>query len=131
MILDKRQYEVVLANEKGQIHIWDLRNNGNTMHWPDTQAGAINSLAMNAEGNMLAALNSQGVLMVYSIPDNSISKMVPRVRFLCLLEAVLEDVSDAVCRCVRHSIDDRLRWTRSDWSLLLYEYQMGYRINHR
>nr|AFH08799.1 LST8 [Schmidtea mediterranea] len=78
MILDKRQFEVVLANEKGQIHIWDLRNNGNTMHWPNPQAVAINSLSMNVEGNMLAALNSQGNLMVYSIPDNSISKMVPR-----------------------------------------------------
>ncbi|KAF8560676.1 hypothetical protein P879_10663 [Paragonimus westermani] len=80
MLLHRNQHEIVMSTSKGEIIIWDLRNNGGNTICPDPDSGSIHSLSINPDVTSLAAVNSGGQLLVWSLTGDSIWRPVEKVR---------------------------------------------------
>ncbi|KAF6774624.1 hypothetical protein AHF37_05460 [Paragonimus kellicotti] len=80
MLLHRNQHEIVMSTSKGEIIIWDLRNNGGNTICPDPDNGSIHSLSINPDVTSLAAVNSGGQLLVWSLTGDSIWRPVEKHR---------------------------------------------------
>lgn len=70
-----------MGTNKGEIIIWDLRNNNSNTFFPDSQGGPIHSLSVDSDGTSLAAVNSTGQLIVWSLTGDSAWKPNERVLY--------------------------------------------------
>ncbi|VDP93985.1 unnamed protein product [Echinostoma caproni] len=80
MLLHRNQHEIVMSTSNGEIIFWDLRNNAANSIIPDPEGGPIHSLSIDPDVTSLAAVNSSGQLMVWSLNGNSVWKPLERYR---------------------------------------------------
>ncbi|OON14862.1 WD domain, G-beta repeat protein, partial [Opisthorchis viverrini] len=103
MLLHRNQHEIVMGTSKGEIIIWDLRNNESNILRPDPQNGPIHSLSVNPDMTSLAAVNSGGQLLVWSLTGNStwqpIEKRRCKVHSTYALKVLFSPDSTLVVTC--------------------------------
>lgn len=80
MLLHRNQVEVIFATDKGEVVVWDLRNGRVNSMCPAPRDGPINSVALNADANSLAAVNSAGMLFVWSLAGSNPYKPTEKYR---------------------------------------------------
>jgi len=78
--LHPNQVEMIVGDQSGHIHIWDLRNNHNERLIPETQA-SIQSVSIDDAGTWMAAVNNKGNCYVWSLKSGEgeeRTKLTPR-----------------------------------------------------
>ncbi|VEL19342.1 unnamed protein product, partial [Protopolystoma xenopodis] len=75
MALHRNGNEVILGTDKGEVHIWDTRNSKVRTVATEINGGPIHSLAFNLECTSLAAVNSAGQLITWSLPCSVASEL--------------------------------------------------------
>ncbi|THD19872.1 Target of rapamycin complex subunit lst8 [Fasciola hepatica] len=80
MLLHRNQHEIIMSTSGGEIIFWDLRNNAANSITPDPEGGPIHSLSIDPDVTSLAAVNSSGQLLVWSLNGNSVWKPLERHR---------------------------------------------------
>ncbi|CAH8667864.1 unnamed protein product [Dicrocoelium dendriticum] len=80
MLLHRNQHEIIMGTNKGEVVIWDLRNNAANTICPDSDNGPIHSLSINPDMTSLAAVNSGGYLIVWSLTGDSAWRPLERHR---------------------------------------------------
>jgi len=67
MCLHPNQAVVLIGDQSGVIHIWDLRSDNNEQLVPEPDA-AIQCICIDAYGTMVAAVNNKGTCYLWTIP---------------------------------------------------------------
>ncbi|BHF71727.1 Target of rapamycin complex subunit lst8 [Sparganum proliferum] len=80
MALHPNQLEILFSTDKGEVYVWDLRNGRTAVLCPDAREGPIHSIGINAEGTSLAAANTAGSIIVWSLGGNSAFKHTEKHR---------------------------------------------------
>lgn len=80
MLLHRNQHEILIGTSKGEVIVWDLRNNAANSICIDGQIEPIHSLSIDQEVTSLAAVNSAGQLIVWSLTGDSAWKPIEKVR---------------------------------------------------
>ncbi|KAK4472847.1 hypothetical protein MN116_004060 [Schistosoma mekongi] len=80
MLLHRNQREILIGTSKGEVIIWDLRNNAANSICTDGQNEPIHSLSIDQEVTSLAAVNSGGELIVWSLTGESAWKPIEKNR---------------------------------------------------
>ncbi|KAL3318136.1 Target of rapamycin complex subunit lst8 [Cichlidogyrus casuarinus] len=86
IVIHPDQTALLVATEKGEIHVWDLRNEKTpvTTIIPGSVGDAIYSIDLSTDGGCLAAVNSCGELIVWNYPKNT-EYLKTLVRFISAL----------------------------------------------
>nr|CAH8828875.1 unnamed protein product [Trichobilharzia regenti] len=71
MLLHRNQHEIIMGTNKGEVIIWDLRNNAAKSISTNTWNEPIHSLSIDQDVTSLAAVNSDGQLIVWSLTGDS------------------------------------------------------------
>jgi len=64
--LHPNQAELLVGDQAGAIHIWDLKTDHNEQRVPDPD-GMIQSIAVDAEGKTMAAINHKGMVYIWTL----------------------------------------------------------------
>ncbi|CAH8436502.1 unnamed protein product [Schistosoma curassoni] len=80
MLLHRNQHEILIGTSKGEVIVWDLRNNAANCICIDGQIEPIHSLSIDQEVTSLAAVNSAGQLIVWSLTGDSAWKPIEKHR---------------------------------------------------
>ncbi|VDP99656.1 unnamed protein product [Trichobilharzia regenti] len=71
MLLHRNQHEIIIGTNKGEVIIWDLRNNAAKSISNNTWNEPIHSLSIDQDVISLAAVNSDGHPVVWSLTGDS------------------------------------------------------------
>eukprot|EP00794_Sanderia_malayensis_P009012 gene9012-9976_t len=66
VVLHQNQGELIVGDQSGAIHMWDLRTDHNEHLIPDTDA-AIQSISIDRDATFMAAVNNKGDCYVWSL----------------------------------------------------------------
>ncbi|CAH8445187.1 unnamed protein product [Heterobilharzia americana] len=80
MLLHRNQHEIIMGTNKGEVIVWDLRNNAANSIYTDSQNQPIHSLSLDQEVTSLAAVNSDGQLIVWSLSADTAWKPMEKNR---------------------------------------------------
>jgi len=64
--LHPNQGELLVGDQAGAIHIWDLKTDHNDKRVPDAEA-SIQSIAVDDEGKTMAAVNNKGMCYIWTL----------------------------------------------------------------
>uniref|UniRef100_A0A183SD49 Target of rapamycin complex subunit lst8 n=1 Tax=Schistocephalus solidus TaxID=70667 RepID=A0A183SD49_SCHSO len=72
--------QILFSTDKGEVYVWDLRNGRAAVLCSDAREGPIHSIGINVEGTSLAAANTAGSIIVWSLGGNSAFKHTEKHR---------------------------------------------------
>ncbi|XP_018325272.1 target of rapamycin complex subunit lst8 [Agrilus planipennis] len=119
--LHPNQVELLVADQSGVLHLWDLRTDHNEQFIPDGET-MILDVDVDASGNFMAAVNSKGRCYIWSLTpakDGEPSKTSPKTKFDAHKRHALKcKFSPDSNLLVTTSSDQTARiWKTSDFSL--------------
>jgi G protein beta subunit-like protein len=78
--LHPNQGELLVGDQAGAIHIWDLKTDHNEQIVPDPEA-SIQSIAIDSEGKTMAAVNNKGMCFIWTLTSmGGTSPMQPHLK---------------------------------------------------
>ncbi|XP_028173381.1 target of rapamycin complex subunit lst8 [Ostrinia nubilalis] len=118
VVLHPDQTQIMVGDQSGIIHMWDLRTDKNDQLIPEAEA-SIQDIAIDPEGKMMAAVNNKGNCYVWSL-GGAPPRPVPRRHIQAHSKYALRcKFSHDSTMLVTTSGDCSARlWRTSDWSLL-------------
>ncbi|XP_073980769.1 MTOR associated protein, LST8 isoform X1 [Rhodnius prolixus] len=77
--LHPNQYELIVGDQSGVIHLWDLKTDHNEQLIPESES-SIQSLSIDPDGTMMAAVNNKGNCYIWSLTSTigEPTKLKPR-----------------------------------------------------
>ncbi|KAJ8722213.1 hypothetical protein PYW08_004615 [Mythimna loreyi] len=112
------QTQIMVGDQSGIIHMWDLRTDQNEQLIPEAEA-SIQDIAIDPEGKMMAAVNNKGNCYVWSL-GGAAPHPVPLKHIVAHKKYALRcEFSHDSTMLVTTSSDCSAKvWRTSDWTLL-------------
>ncbi|XP_063536592.1 target of rapamycin complex subunit lst8 [Cydia strobilella] len=117
VIMHPDQTQIMVGDQSGIIHVWDLRTDQNEQLIPEAEA-SIQDIAIDPEGRMMAAVNNKGSCYVWAL-GGAPPRPVPRKHLVAHNKYALRcRFSPDSTMLVTTSGDCTARvWRTSDWGL--------------
>ncbi|XP_046856671.1 target of rapamycin complex subunit lst8-like [Xenia sp. Carnegie-2017] len=122
VVLHPNQSELIVGDDSGAIHVWDLRTDRSEKLIPEAEA-AVLSLSINEDATYMAAINNQGNCYVWSLSSGTTTEptvLRPRSKLVKAHEkAGLKCLfSPDSCLLATTSADQSIKiWRTSDFTL--------------
>ncbi|CDW51951.1 target of rapamycin complex subunit lst8 [Trichuris trichiura] len=119
--LHPNQVELFVGDQSGTIHLWDLRNDHNEQFMPEMNS-MIQSIDVDNDGTMLAAVTHRGMLYTWSLASGlvipGVSRTHPKVKMEVHPKYTLRcRISPDSTLMVTTSADQKAKvWKTSDYS---------------
>ncbi|XP_065846599.1 target of rapamycin complex subunit lst8-like [Oscarella lobularis] len=120
--LHPNQIEMIIGNQGGGIHLWDLRTDHNEQIITDPGV-AVRSISVDPDASYLAVANNAGVCYVWSLSvrmsDADGLRLTPKAKVECHSRYVLKCLfSPDSCLLATTSADNKAKiWNTADFSL--------------
>jgi G protein beta subunit-like protein len=124
IVLHPNQAELFIGDQSGIIHIWDLKTDNNVQEIPEPDA-MIQSVSIDPDGTLMAAVNNKGNCYVYSLArgrrgDDDPTKSILKHNFSAHSKYALKcQFSPDSTLLATTSADGTAKiWKTADWSLM-------------
>lgn len=122
VIIHPNQGELVVGDQSGSIHFWDLRTDHNEQLVPEAEA-SIQSVSIDPEGSYLASVNNKGNCYVWTLSTSTASACTqarPKTKIEAHKRYALKcKFSPDSTLLVTTSVDQTARiWKTADFSLM-------------
>uniref|UniRef100_A0A8C5QUX9 Target of rapamycin complex subunit lst8 n=1 Tax=Leptobrachium leishanense TaxID=445787 RepID=A0A8C5QUX9_9ANUR len=122
VLLHPNQAELIVADQSGAIHIWDLKTDHNEQIIPENES-AVNSIHIDPDASYMAAVNSAGTCFVWNLTGglgDDITQLIPKTKIpahkRCALRCKFSPDSTLLATC---SADQTCKiWRTSNFSLM-------------
>jgi len=119
--LHPNQAELLVGDQAGAIHIWDLKTDHNEQRVPDPDT-SIQSIAVDAEGKTMAAINTKGVVHIWTLSSvmGGVTQAHLKTKFQAHKKFGLKVLFSPDCTLLATSAGDLTAkiWRTADFSLL-------------
>jgi len=120
--LHPNQSELIVGDQSGIIHIWDLKTNRNEQLIPEPDA-SIQSISINSEGTLMAAVTNKGNCYVWTLSQpigEELTQLRPKLKLEAHQRYALKcKISPDSTLLVTTSADSTAKiWKMSDFSLV-------------
>ncbi|XP_072167793.1 target of rapamycin complex subunit LST8-like [Diadema setosum] len=121
--LHPNQGELIVGDQSGTVHIWDLRSCHNEQLVPEQNA-SIQSIAIDPEATHMAAVNNKGNCYVWRITkgqgDGALSQLHPKTKIAAHKKYTLKCKFSPDCTLLATTSGDKTVriWRTADFSLM-------------